>query len=39
MEIKKHQDRILLGQLFKNGDCLYATVLARQIKKDFPAVT
>jgi len=28
--------RILLGQLGKNGDCLYATALARQIKQDFP---
>ncbi|MEQ1577992.1 MAG: hypothetical protein ABL894_10090, partial [Hyphomicrobium sp.] len=28
--------RILLGQLGSNGDCLYATTIARQIKKDFP---
>ena len=28
--------RVLLGQLGANGDCLYATVLARQIKHDFP---
>jgi hypothetical protein len=28
--------RILLGQLNSNGDCLYATTIARQIKKDFP---
>jgi len=28
--------RILLGQLCSNGDCLYATTLARQIKEDFP---
>lgn len=28
--------KILLVQLFSNGDCLYATVVARQIKKDFP---
>jgi hypothetical protein len=27
---------ILLGQLGSNGDCLYATTLARQIKEDFP---
>jgi hypothetical protein len=27
---------ILLVQLFSNGDCLYATAVARQIKKDFP---
>ena len=29
------QARILLIQLFSNGDCLYATAVARQIKKDF----
>jgi ADP-heptose:LPS heptosyltransferase len=29
-------DRIVLGQLGLNGDCLYATTLARQIKHDFP---
>jgi hypothetical protein len=28
--------RILLGQLGANGDCLYATILARQIRHDFP---
>lgn len=28
--------KILLGLLNANGDCLYATILARQIKKDFP---
>jgi hypothetical protein len=28
--------RILLVQLYSNGDCLYATVVARQIKQDFP---
>lgn len=28
--------RILLVQLFSNGDCLYATAIARQIKHDFP---
>ncbi|MFN0083057.1 MAG: glycosyltransferase family 9 protein [Ferruginibacter sp.] len=27
---------ILLVQLFSNGDCLYATVVARQIKEDYP---
>ena len=27
---------ILLVQLFSNGDCLYATAIARQIKKDYP---
>lgn len=29
--------RILLGHLAAFGDCLYATVIARQIKHDFPA--
>jgi hypothetical protein len=29
-------NRILLGQLISNGDCLYATAIARQIKLDFP---
>lgn len=28
--------RILLGHLASLGDCLYATVIARQIKQDFP---
>lgn len=28
--------RILLGQLGANGDCLYATAVARQIKTDYP---
>jgi hypothetical protein len=28
--------RILLGQLNSNGDCLYATAVARQIKADYP---
>ena len=28
--------RILLGQLERNGDCLYATAIARQIKTDYP---
>ena len=28
--------KILLGMLVSNGDCLMATVIARQIKKDFP---
>jgi hypothetical protein len=30
------QKRILLGQLGAMGDCLYATVIARQIKHDYP---
>jgi hypothetical protein len=29
-------DRILLGHLVSNGDCLYATILARQLRNDFP---
>src|SRR5258708_35437845 len=29
-------DRILLGQLGANGDCLYATILARQLREDHP---
>lgn len=28
--------KILLVQLYSNGDCLYATAVARQIKNDFP---
>jgi hypothetical protein len=28
--------KILLVQLFSNGDCLYVTAVARQIKNDFP---
>ena len=28
--------RILLGQLANNGDCLYATILARQLRQDYP---
>src|SRR5688572_4170282 len=28
--------KILLVQLYSNGDCLYATTVARQIKTDFP---
>ena len=28
--------KILLGMLIANGDCLLATVLAKQIKKDYP---
>lgn len=28
--------RLLLGQLSANGDCLYATILARQIRRDYP---
>ena len=29
-------ERILLGQLGANGDCLYATILARQLRNDYP---
>ena len=32
-------DRILLGQLGANGDCLYATILARQLRQDYPKAT
>ncbi len=28
--------KILLVQLYSNGDCLYATAVARQVKHDFP---
>jgi len=31
--------KILLGQLGANGDCLYATTVARQLKNDFPNAT
>ncbi|MFZ9388612.1 MAG: glycosyltransferase family 9 protein [Chitinophagaceae bacterium] len=34
--MKQTPPRILLGMLVANGDCLMATVLARQIKTDFP---
>src|SRR5512138_3038540 len=30
------QRRVLLGQLEANGDCVYATTVARQIKTDNP---
>jgi hypothetical protein len=30
------QFKILLVQLYSNGDCLYATAVARQIKQDYP---
>ena len=32
----KSTQKILLVQLYSNGDCLYATAVARQIKADFP---
>jgi hypothetical protein len=28
--------KILLGQLGANGDCMYATILARQLRADYP---
>jgi ADP-heptose:LPS heptosyltransferase len=28
--------KIILVQLYSNGDCLYATTVARQIKQDYP---
>jgi ADP-heptose:LPS heptosyltransferase len=31
-----NKERILLVHLFSNGDCLFATTVARQIKNDFP---
>jgi len=33
---KSNNKRILLGQLNSNGDCLYATTVAYQIKVDYP---
>ena len=33
MEVSR---KILLVQLYSNGDCLYATTVAQQIKKDYP---
>ncbi|MEP6594455.1 MAG: hypothetical protein ABJA71_00855 [Ginsengibacter sp.] len=33
--MQKHK-KILLIHLFSNGDCLYATAIAKQIKNDFP---
>lgn len=32
----ENNKKILLGILMANGDCLMATVLAKQIKKDYP---
>ena len=32
----QQKKKILLVQLFSNGDCLYATTIARQIKNDYP---
>ena len=33
------QMNILLVHLHSNGDCLYATAVARQIKHDYPGCT
>ena len=30
------KERFLIIQLYSNGDCLYATAIARQLKNDFP---
>ena len=30
------KENILLIQLFSNGDCLFATTIAKQIKNDYP---
>ena len=34
--ISNDPKKILLVQLFSNGDCLFATAVARQVKTDFP---
>lgn len=34
--MEKAPKKILLGMLVANGDCLMATVIARQIKQDYP---
>jgi hypothetical protein len=36
MKQMKKPNSIWLLHLFSNGDCLYATTIARQIKKDYP---
>ena len=36
MDKNNSPNRVLLGQLISNGDCLYATAVAQQIKHDFP---
>src|SRR5689334_6280119 len=33
---EQRRKKILLAQLNSNGDCLYATTIARQIKHDYP---
>lgn len=34
--MENKQKKILLGMLVSNGDCLMATIVAKQIKQDFP---
>jgi hypothetical protein len=34
--VNKKSPKILMIQLYSNGDCLFATAVARQIKNDFP---
>ena len=34
--MEANRKKILIVHLYANGDCLYATAVARQIKKDFP---
>lgn len=36
MDVIAHREKILLVHLASNGDCLYVTAIARQIKKDYP---
>ena len=36
IKLPEKKKRILLVQLFSNGDCLYATTVAKQIKIDYP---
>lgn len=35
-EVLHRPKKILLGQLNSNGDCIYATTIAKQIKRDYP---
>lgn len=37
LDVLRSPKRILLGQLNSNGDCLYATTIARQIKQNYPS--
>jgi len=36
VKVLRRPRKILLGQLNSNGDCIYATTVARQIKQDYP---